>query len=355
MISTLIVTGGGSAGHVVPAIPVVERFVSQGVRVVFVGSRSGLESGLLSHLGVEYVGIVTGKLRRYFSFRNLLDAVRVPIGICQAVWIVGRLRPDVVFSKGGHVGFPLVMASWLLRIPVVAHESDLSPGLANRISAPFVSTLCVNFPETRAKARRVVVTGTPLREQVLSGERDRGIRWLGFHEKLPILCVVGGSLGAERLNQALRSALSSLGDMVQIVHVCGASRLDPSLESRAGYRQFEFIGEQWGDVLAASDLVVSRAGANSLCELIALRKPHLLVPLTTAASRGDQIENAQMAERRGYSRVLHEQSLSSESLAEAVRDMLSSLSHWREAMRQGETWNGTDRVVQEISRAAVQN
>lgn len=352
MIETLLLTGGGSAGHVIPAVPIIRRFLDEGTRVVFVGSRSGLEADLLEDLEIDYHGIVTGKLRRYFSWQNFLDALRVPVGVLQAILLVRRIKPDVVFSKGGYVGFPVVVASWVLRIPVVAHESDLSPGLANRLSAPFLASLCVNFPETKSVARRVVATGTPLRSELLEGQKDRGLSLLGFAPDLPVICVVGGSLGAESLNRVIREAVPVLVESLQVVHVCGAGKLDAQLNGLQRYRQFEYVGEGWGDMLAAADLVISRAGANSVCELLAMRIPNLLVPLPDSASRGDQIENARMAESRGYSKVLTDEMLNVETVLCAVRDMLAERSIWRETLEQCEIGDGTTLVMNEIKRAA---
>ena len=352
LIETLLFAGGGSAGHVIPAIPVIRQFLNEGSHVVFVGSRSGMEAKLLEGIGIEYHGIITGKLRRYFSWKNFVDALRVPLGVLQAILLVWRIQPDVVFSKGGYVGFPVVVASWVLRIPVVAHESDLSPGLANRLSTPFLTSLCVNFPETESAARRVVATGTPLRSELLEGERDRGLSRLGFTPDVPVACIVGGSLGADSLNQVVREAVPTLIESMQIVHICGAGKLDARLDGLLRYRQHEYIGDGWGDVLAATDLVISRAGANSVCELLAMHKPNLLVPLPDTVSRGDQIENARMAELRGYSRVLADEALNSTTLLDAIREMLAELPTWRKALDHCEIGDGTTLVVNEIKRAS---
>jgi UDP-N-acetylglucosamine--N-acetylmuramyl-(pentapeptide) pyrophosphoryl-undecaprenol N-acetylglucosamine transferase len=350
----LLCTGGGTAGHVIPAIPVMERALARGVRVSFVGSTSGLEQRLLADLPVDYHGIASGKLRRYLSVENLLDVFRVLTGVWQALWLLRRLRPDVVFSKGGFVSFPVVFAAGMLRIPVVAHESDLSPGLANRLSLPFVRTLAVTFPVTQVAhfAGRIVVAGTPLREALTQGDAARGRALLAAPADRPILLVTGGSLGAQVLNQAVVEALSELLETFVVVHVCGPGKT-PGID-RAGYHAFEYVREEWGDLLAAADLVVSRAGANTLFELLALRKPNLLVPLSRKASRGDQIENAEYARGLGYSRVLQEEDLSGAALVGAVREAWAARVELESALARFEAPDAAAVLLAELERAAAE-
>jgi UDP-N-acetylglucosamine--N-acetylmuramyl-(pentapeptide) pyrophosphoryl-undecaprenol N-acetylglucosamine transferase len=310
---------------VVPAIPVMEAALEKGARVDFIGSGSEFEEDLLRHLPIRYHAISTGKLRRYFSLENLLDAFRVIIGIAQAHRLLGRLRPEVVFSKGGYVSFPVVFAAWCRRIPVVAHESDLSPGLANRLALPFVKTLCVNFPVTRPVKFQgeLIYTGTPVRQNLLDGDAERGRALLGAASADRVIVVTGGSLGADRINEVVREALPELLNRAVVVHVCGPGK---RVELDApGYHQFEYVGEQWGDLLAAADLVISRAGANTLYELLCLNKPNLLIPLSRRASRGDQIENAAYAREQGYSRVIEEQDLDSLRLLREIDEILGEL------------------------------
>jgi UDP-N-acetylglucosamine--N-acetylmuramyl-(pentapeptide) pyrophosphoryl-undecaprenol N-acetylglucosamine transferase len=315
----VLFTGGGSAGHVVPCLPLIEHFQRLGATVSYVGSHTGPEANLVAATGVAFHAIRSGKLRRYWSWRNVADLWWIAVGILQAWWLLRRLRPTVLFSKGGYAAFPVVIAAWLWRVPVVAHESDLTPGLANRLSLPFVAAVCTTFAVTRFPARRVPVihTGTPLRQALLAGDAARGRALLGAPAR-PIVLVVGGSLGAVALNAAVRAALPTLLESFCVAHVCGPGRVDASLAGCADYRQFEYVGDGWGDLLAAADVVVSRAGANSLYELVALGKPHLLVPLTRQASRGDQLANAAYAAERGWSRVLQEAELQPARLSEAV-------------------------------------
>ncbi|MEE9253416.1 MAG: undecaprenyldiphospho-muramoylpentapeptide beta-N-acetylglucosaminyltransferase, partial [Pseudomonadales bacterium] len=315
------------------------HFQTVGWEVHYVGSRSGMEQALVAPLGISFHAIPTGKLRRYLSLENLLDVFRVFAGIWSALWLCRRLRPRVVFSKGGYVSFPFVVGAWFNRVPVVAHESDLTPGLANRLAYPFVRRICVTFEQTRQHLRsaRSAYTGTPVREELLNGDRAAGRRFLGFDDQRPILLVVGGSLGALRLNEVVRAGLSGLTDRFQVVHIAGAGNLDAAHDEVPSYRQFEYLVETYADVLAASDVVVSRAGANSVYELVVLAKPHLLVPLPLSASRGDQIENAEYTSGRGLSDVILDEELTPESLNEALQRLLQHLDERRVKLQEFET------------------
>ncbi len=331
----------------------MQEFLNRGDSVVFVGSNSGLEERLVSDLEIRFESIVTGKLRRYFSLQNLIDMFRVPIGILQSLFLVARIRPNVVFSKGGYVAFPVVFASWLLRVPVVAHESDLTPGLATRLCAPFVKTQCLNFDSTRTRASHSLVTGTPIREDLLNGDAHRGREWLGLDsEHKQVIVVVGGSLGAEEVNAVIRDCADKLVENYTVVHVCGAGNIDDGLSSVDGYHQFEYIDEQWGDVLAIAEVVVSRSGANSLFEILTLRKPNILVPLPLATSRGDQIENAEYAEERGWSLVIPQEKLNQESLLTALELLGSDLDSRKQKMEDFPIRDSLALIVNELDRIA---
>lgn len=346
-----MVTGGGTAGHVIPSIPIIERLLDDGLRVSFIGSSSGLEELLIEGLDIPFYGITTGKLRRYFSVENLLDAFRVIKGIWQAFLLIRRIKPVVVFSKGGYVAFPVVFAAWLCRVPVVAHESDLTPGLANRLCLPFIKSLCLNFAETSIRARNVLVTGTAVRPNLLNGDAERGRNWLDVPADSRVLLVVGGSLGAVAINSVVRESLARLCETYFVVHVCGAHQIDNTYDRR-GYVQYEYVSEEWGDVLAAADLVISRSGANALYELLALKKVNILIPLSRRASRGDQIENATMAERRGWSFVVPEESLSQDSLLNAVEFVDRDRDYWINNLQSFEVRDSVTLIYEELARVA---
>ena len=352
----VLFTGGGSAGHVVPCLPLMEALRARAVAVFFVGSRSGLEERLVAPLDVRFFGIDTGKLRRYWSIENLLDVARIARGLVQAWRVLRRVHPDVVFSKGGFVSFPTVVAAWLQRIPVVAHESDLTPGLANRLALPFVTVVATTFAETRISRRSVqqVHTGTPVRRELRDGSAARGRAFVGAGDVRPVLLAVGGSLGAEALNRAVRDALPRLRERFHMVHVCGPGRLEPRLDGVAHYTQLEYVSAEWGDVLACADVVVSRAGANTLYELVTLGKPNVLVPLSLRASRGDQLDNARYAERRGWSRVLDEDTLTPERLQAVVEETLTHRERHEKAMAEAGLADATPALLAEIERVHAQ-
>ena len=347
----VLITGGGSAGHVTPALAVASELKARGCRLSYIGSNSGLEERLVAGSEMDYHGIAAGKLRRYLSLENLRDAGRVLLGIWQSWRLLGRLRPDVIFSKGGFVAFPVVFAGWLRGVPVVAHESDFSPGLANRLSQPFLRLLCVSFAETAVGVPGATHTGSPVRQALLKGDAAAGRQRLGFGTEKPVVLVTGGSLGAQDLNRAVADALPALLTRWQVVHVCGAAEDLP--EPQPGYVPLSYVDEGWGDILAAADMVVSRAGANALFELLALRKLHLLVPLPATASRGDQIENAAFARAHGYSDVLRNELLGGSALSDALEALWANREERLEALEQFDVPPASLRISDLIQDAAA--
>jgi UDP-N-acetylglucosamine--N-acetylmuramyl-(pentapeptide) pyrophosphoryl-undecaprenol N-acetylglucosamine transferase len=336
----VLFTGGGTAGHVTPNIALLEAAKSKSWEVAYVGSAEGIEREMIGAMGVAYYSVSSGKLRRYFSWQNFIDPFFILWGILQSLVLCFRWRPDVVFSKGGFVSVPVVVAAWLLRVPVISHESDVTPGLANRLTYPFCRKICVTFEATvpYLPEGKVKVTGTPVRRSLIAGDAKAGLAFLGFSGEKPVLLVFGGSLGAAMINNQVRRVLPALIQDFDVVHVVGNGNLDTSIEEPGhvksnvqsylqSYVQKEFIGEQFGHVLAAAAVVVSRAGANSLYELLMTRKPHLLIPLGKAASRGDQLDNARVFAELGFSRVLYEEALtgskkSDDAFVESVKDVL---------------------------------
>lgn len=330
----IVMTGGGTAGHVTPNIALLPELVHAGFEVCYIGSYEGIEKKLITDLGIAYYGIDTGKLRRYKSLKNLSDPFHVVHGLTEAAKLLRQIKPDIVFSKGGYVSVPVVLAAASRHIPVISHESDMTPGLANKISMRSATKICCNFPETvqYLPEGKAVLTGTPIRAELLCGSRLAGLKLCGFTADKPILLVVGGSTGAVKVNKAIRSILPELLKTFQVCHLCGAGKMDDSFTDTAGYIQFEYINKEMRDLFAASDIVVSRAGANAICELLALRKPNLLIPLSRNASRGDQILNADSFQKQGYSAVIEEEAITRESLLTAIMDLYNNRSDYIKAM-----------------------
>ena len=305
----IILTGGGTAGHVTPNIALLPRLKELQYDIHYIGSYNGIEKELIEQFGIPYHGISSGKLRRYFSLQNFTDPFRVIKGFGEAKKLIKLLEPDVIFSKGGFVSVPVVMAGRKCKVPTIIHESDMTPGLANKLSIPSATKVCCNFPETVAHlpADKAVLTGSPIRQELLSGDRTKALEFTGLTSDKPVILVIGGSLGAVAVNNAVRSVLPELLKDFQVIHLCGRNKLDASLQGLEGYVQYEYIKDELKDLFALTDIVISRAGANAICELLALHKPNLLIPLSANASRGDQILNARSFERQGFSMVLEEE------------------------------------------------
>ena len=331
---TIVLTGGGSAGHVTPNLALVPELKKRGYDIHYIGSYDGIEKSLAENAGLPYTGISTGKLRRYFSLKNLTDPGRVLKGCNQAARALRKIKPAAVFSKGGFVGAPVVWAAHRMGIPCVIHEADLTPGLANKMCFASADRVLCNFSETLKylPEGRSLVSGCPVRAELYTGNKQAGLDFLGFTDEKPLLMVIGGSLGAVAVNEAVWKALPGLLTEYNVVHLVGKGKGDESVQAE-GYRQFEYISRELPDLFAAADIIVSRAGANAIFEFVALRKPNLLIPLGTSASRGDQVLNAESFEKHGYSKVLLQEDLTPETLVAAVRELRADPSSYVEAMK----------------------
>ena len=330
----IVLTGGGTAGHVTPNIALIPKLQEMGYTISYIGSYEGIEKKLIEELGIPYYGISSGKLRRYFDLKNFSDPFRVLKGFSQARKLLKQLKPDVVFSKGGFVTVPVVIAAKKCKIPAIIHESDMTPGLANKLCLSSAARICCNFPETveSLPKDKAVLTGTPIRQELLAGDKEKGRRFCGFDSSRPVLMVIGGSLGAASVNENVRKILPKLLEEFQVIHLCGKGKTDESLNGTPGYVQYEYIKKELPDLFALADIVISRAGANAICEISALNKPNLLIPLSANASRGDQILNARSFERQGYSMVLEEEEITEQSLLEAIQKLYANRQTYIDAM-----------------------
>ena len=350
----IILTGGGTAGHVTPNIALLPRLRELQYDIHYIGSYAGIEKELIEKQQIPYHGISSGKLRRYFSLKNFTDPFRVLKGFSEANHLIKTLKPDVIFSKGGFVSVPVVIAGKRNHVPVIIHESDMTPGLANRISIPSAYRVCCNFPETlkALPEDKAVLTGSPIRQELMTGDPEKARAFCGFTDEKPVILVVGGSLGATAVNQAVRAILPELLKDFQVIHLCGKGKLDTSLNNLEGYVQFEYIQDELRHLFALSDIVISRAGANAICELLALQKPNLLIPLSASASRGDQILNARSFERQGFSKVLEEETLTNELLLDTVHELYDNRQQYVTAMQQSSQQNPIETIIQLIESAS---
>ena len=313
---TILLTGGGTAGHVSLNQALIPELQKLDFNVEYIGSKDGIESELIPDAfpGLPYHAIASGKLRRYFSMKNFTDPFRVGAGFMQSLQIIRKLKPAAIFSKGGFVSVPVVMAGRVLKVPVIIHESDVTPGLANRIALPFADHIFTVFKETLAHVpkEKSTCTGSVIRTELMEGSRDRGREICQFDNDLPVLLVMGGSQGSAVINEAIRANIDPLLEEYNIIHLCGKENLDSALLKVPNYCQFEYVTDELPHLLHMTDFVVSRAGSNSIFEFLALKKPMLLIPLSRHKSRGDQILNAELFKKQGFAHVVEEEELTPE-------------------------------------------
>ena len=319
----IVLKGGGTAGHVTPNIALIPTLREMGYEINYIGSYEGIEKTLIGDYSIPYYGISSGKLRRYFSLKNFTDPFRVIKGFFEANKLMKSIKPDVVFSKGGFVSVPVVIAAHRNRIPVIIHESDMTPGLANKLCFSSANKICCNFPETveLLPKNKAVLSGSPIRSELLSGDRSAAVQFTGFKEEKPVVMVIGGSLGALNVNKAVRAILPKLLEKYNVIHLCGKGKVDEAYNGMEGYIQYEYIKDELKDLFAYADIVISRAGANAICELLALKKPNILIPLPSKSSRGDQLLNAQSFEKQGFSKVITEENLTDELLLSSIDEV----------------------------------
>ncbi|MBQ6375062.1 MAG: undecaprenyldiphospho-muramoylpentapeptide beta-N-acetylglucosaminyltransferase [Clostridia bacterium] len=350
----IVLTGGGTAGHVTPNLALIPRLQDDGWEVHYIGGGDSPEQELISKCsGVTFYPISVGKLRRYFDPKNFTDPFRVLHGVFQATRIIRRIRPNVVFSKGGFVSVPVVYGAKLNGVPIVTHESDMTPGLANKLSAPFARVECCTFPEAVKFCRgKGVHTGTPIRPELLAGSRESGLRRFGFNDSRPVLMVVGGSSGAQSINAVVCEALPKLLETFQVLHLVGKGNSNSGYNGTENYKQVEYLNEEMADAYACADIVVSRAGSNALCELLAARKPALLIPYPKSASRGDQLLNAESFRSRGLSHVLLQEDMTPQTLVDAIVKLYYDRGRLYEAMNNETNINGIDAVLEQIYKYA---
>lgn len=348
----ILLTGGGTAGHVSVNEALIPEFHERGYEIHYIGSHDGIEKELIGerHKDVTYHSIQSGKFRRYFSMKNFTDPFRVGTGFFQALSIIRKLKPELIFSKGGFVSVPVVLAGKMAKVPVVIHESDVTPGLANRLALPFSNHIFTVFEETlqHVPTGKATCSGSIIRPELYNGLKEEGLRIAGFKGDKPVLIVTGGSQGSMVLNGALREDIESIIQTFDVIHLCGKGNIDESLENFKGYTQFEYVTEGLPHLLAAASYAVSRAGSNAIFELLALQKPMLLIPLSAAQSRGDQILNAAHFKSLGLASVLKEEDITLHPLSDVLVTFKNEESKLMENMRKTEMPKTPDEMVELI-------
>lgn len=343
-----VFTGGGTAGHVTPNIALIPLMQNKGYTVHYIGRCEGIERDLIEKMpGVTYHGISAGKLRRYNNIKNLTDPFRVVKGYFQALKIFKELKPAGLFSKGGFVSVPVVMAAKAHKVPIVIHESDMTPGLATKLCLPHAKKACTTFKKTAENlGKKGICTGTPLRDSLLHGSSDIARKKLGLDNK-PVILIMGGSLGAKAINDNIRKVLDKILPVFNIVHICGKGKTDESINKK-GYIQLEYVNEELPDIMALSDIVISRAGSNSINEFLALNKPMLLIPLSREFSRGDQIDNTIEFESLGYCKKLFEEDITEDKLVNMIKDLYDERAKYSETMKKSGAHKGCENVLNVI-------
>jgi len=351
----IVLTGGGTAGHVTPNIALLPSLKKVKYKIFYIGSYHGIEKNLIEEQGIPYYGISSGKLRRYLDLKNFSDPFRVIKGYFEASKLLKDLKPDVIFSKGGFVSVPVVFAASRRHIPVIIHESDMTPGLANRLSFPVASKICCNFPETikLLPEGKAILTGSPIRSELLTGNRKSGLSFTHLKEEKPVILIIGGSQGAVAINKTIRSLLPELLKKFQIIHICGKGNIDPAFQGKKGYVQLDYVKKELKDVFAAADLIISRAGANSICEILALRKPNILIPLSKASSRGDQILNANSFKNQGFSEVIEEETLTDKTLNDMITKVYQNRTQYIQKMEKSKLNDAVSLITSLIEELTV--
>ncbi len=347
----IILTGGGTAGHVTPNIALTHSLKEQGYEIYYIGSKNGIEKELIEKEGIPYFAISSGKLRRYFDLKNATDVFRVIKGFGEALRIIRKIKPDIVFSKGGFVAVPVAAAAGLKKIPLVCHESDITPGLANKLAVPFAKKVCVSFSEALnyIPDNKGILTGTAIRREFFFGSREKGLKIAGLEGKKPVLLIMGGSSGSVKINNAVKNISDELLKSYDIIHLCGKGNTDRELQTKQGFKQFEYISDELKDIFAASDMVLGRAGSNSIFEYLVLKKPMLLIPLSKAASRGDQILNAESFKKQGFAEVLFEEDMTGETLLSLINTLYKNRDAYIKKMSEAHTTDGVTKIIDVIN------
>ena len=343
---TIVLTGGGTAGHCTPHFALLEGLEKHFDKIYYIGSETGIEKRLVTEKGIPYYEIPTVKLKRSLTLSNLKIPFMLLKSINSAKKILKELKPSVVFSKGGFVGLPVTIASKKLNIPVIIHESDLSLGLANKIASKFSSATLTTFSSTAKGVKNGLCVGSPVRKELFLGDREKAIEKYGFSKEKPTLLIVGGSSGAKAINDLTFNIVAELTKKFNVLHIVGKNNLSPI--SLKGYYQTEFA--DMSKAYAVADICVSRAGSNTLFELLALKIPSLIIPLPKGESRGDQVENAEFFYKKGLINYLPQEKLSSKVFANEIFKLYSEKNFLLSKLNKENIEIGNDKIIDILTK-----
>jgi UDP-N-acetylglucosamine--N-acetylmuramyl-(pentapeptide) pyrophosphoryl-undecaprenol N-acetylglucosamine transferase len=347
--ATIILTGGGTAGHCVPNIALIQHLKNHFDKIYYIGSENGIEKQIITEqTKLKYFGISCAKLKRSITLKNLLIPFKVALGVKQAGVILDKLKPDVIFSKGGYVAVPVILAGKKRKIPIITHESDFTIGLANKITAKHCKKVLTSFPETAKTIKNGLYVGPPLKQ--LKTSKTTALNKFGLSGKKPVILVTGGSLGSQIINTTLREALPNLLKNFEILHICGKNNIDKDIVHN-GYVQVEFVNDM-KQAYSVADICVSRAGSNTLFELLSLKKPCVLIPLPKGASRGDQVLNAEYFQKKGVVYVLQQNALTPESLAITIESVYSNRKNIVKNLDKEPIINSCEKIAEILSEYA---
>lgn len=348
----IVLTGGGTTGHVSVNLALIPILRNDGWEIHYFGSKKGIERDLVEKLeGVKYHQISTGRLRRQFTLKNIGDFFKVIVGSFQSIFKIFIIKPDIAFSKGGFVSVPVLFGAWVNRVPSIAHESDLTPGLANKLVQPFVDTIFTTFPETSKyiKSGKGKFLGPVIRQDLKNGNLENAKKLLNIKNDKPNILVMGGSLGAKFINDLIRNNLENLLKKYNIVHATGKDGVDSTINYE-GYYQFEYLKEELKDILALSDIVISRAGANAIFEFLYYQIPMLLIPLPAVNSRGDQIDNAKSFFNNGFGLVIDQQKITDDEFIKKVNELNAKKSEFKSNMKKFEFEDNIAKIYNKINQ-----
>ena len=352
----VFLTGGGTAGHVTPNLALVPLLSQKGYRIGYIGRKNSIEEQLAKGAALPFYPIHAGRLHRDFNLENWVSPLQSLWGTAQAARLIRREQPAVILCKGGFVSVPVALAGHMQGVPVILHESDMTPGLANRLCLPAADVVCTGFEETLGYLphKKAIYTGTPVRGELLGGSAEEGRRITGLQGRRPVVLIMGGSSGAGAINAVVGPGAAYLTERYQIVHLCGRKQVQ-GCEPRRGYFPMAYAGKELPHLYALADIVVSRAGANALAEILLLKKPNILIPLPKAVSRGDQILNATSFAGKGYSYVLPQEELTVKRLRQALDQVYAEREGYRRAMINSKGSEAAKAVLRVIERAAAKS